>query len=59
MAADHGYDNATAVAAEAHATGGSVYQIVLEKGLLTREQLEQILRPDELTRPRAIRIEPH
>jgi len=46
-----GYANASAVAAEAHATGGSVYQIVLQKGLLSKEKLDQILRPEELTRP--------
>jgi aspartate ammonia-lyase len=46
-----GYTNATQVAQEAHATGRSVYDLVLEKGLLTREQLDQILRPEALTRP--------
>jgi aspartate ammonia-lyase len=46
-----GYANATAVAQEAHATGGSVYEIVLAKGLLTKAQLDEILRPEVLTRP--------
>ena len=46
-----GYANATAVAQEAHATGGSVYAIVLAKGLLTKEQLDAILRPEVLTQP--------
>ncbi|MCO5107611.1 MAG: aspartate ammonia-lyase [Burkholderiaceae bacterium] len=50
-----GYANATAVAAEAHATGGSVYEIVLERGLMSREELDRVMRPDELTRPRPIR----
>ena len=49
-----GYANATAVAREAHATGGSVYDIVLAKGLLTKEKLEQILKPEVLTRPQLI-----
>jgi aspartate ammonia-lyase len=48
-----GYANATAVAAEAHATNGSVYQIVLEKGLLSKEQLDEILKPEVLTQPRS------
>jgi aspartate ammonia-lyase len=48
-----GYAHATSVAAEAHASGGSVYDIVLARGLLTREQLDRILRPEELTRPQA------
>ena len=49
-----GYANATTVAAEAHATGGSVYQIVLQKGLLSKEELDRILRPEELTRPQPL-----
>jgi aspartate ammonia-lyase len=49
-----GYANATAVAAEAHATGGSVYEIVLRRGLLTKERLDEILRPEVLTRPQPI-----
>jgi aspartate ammonia-lyase len=49
-----GYANATQVAQEAHATGRSIYALVLEKGLLSREQLDQILRPDALTRPRYV-----
>ena len=51
-----GYANATAVAAEAHATGGSVYRIVLERGLMSREQLDRVMRPEELTRPQPITV---
>ena len=47
-----GYENATAIAKEAHATGASVYDLVLKKGLLTREQLDDLLRPEVLTQPR-------
>ena len=47
-----GYENASAVAKEAYATGKSVAEIVLAKGLLTAEQLEDILRPENLTQPR-------
>ncbi|ODS98990.1 MAG: aspartate ammonia-lyase [Lautropia sp. SCN 69-89] len=50
-----GYANASAVAAEAHATGGSVYRIVLERGLMSREELDRVMRPEELTRPQPIR----
>ena len=49
-----GYANATAVAAEAHATGGSVYEIVLRKGLLSKEKLDAILKPEVLTQPQPI-----
>jgi aspartate ammonia-lyase len=47
-----GYANATEVAREAYANGRSVSEIVLEKGLLSKEQLKEILRPEVLTRPR-------
>jgi aspartate ammonia-lyase len=46
-----GYANATEVAQEALRTGRSVYDLVLEKKLLTKEQLHEILRPESLTRP--------
>ena len=36
-----GYANATAVAQEAHASGRSVHEVVLEKGLLSKERLEE------------------
>ncbi len=49
-----GYANATAIAQEAHAGGGSVYDIVLAKGLLSRERLDAILAPESLTRPQPI-----
>ncbi|MCA2002859.1 MAG: aspartate ammonia-lyase [Chloroflexi bacterium] len=49
-----GYENATAVAKEAHATGRGVAEIALERGLLTREQLDEVLRPEALTQPRRI-----
>jgi aspartate ammonia-lyase len=46
-----GYANATEVAQEALRTGRSVYDLVLERKLLTKEQLHEILRPESLTRP--------
>jgi aspartate ammonia-lyase len=49
-----GYANATEIAQEALATGASVYQLVLARQLLTNEQLDQILRPEVLTQPRAL-----
>ncbi|PWH17889.1 MAG: aspartate ammonia-lyase [Anaerolineae bacterium] len=49
-----GYENATAVAKEAHETGKSVRQVVLEHDLLTPERLDEILRPELLTRPRPL-----
>jgi aspartate ammonia-lyase len=51
-----GYANATEIAQEALVTGQSVYDLVLAKKLLTREQLDQILQPEVLTQPRAITV---
>ena len=48
-----GYANATEIAREALLTGRSVYDLVLEKKLLTPEQLDQILQPEVLTKPRS------
>jgi Aspartate ammonia-lyase len=53
-----GYANATSVAMEAHATGGRVYDIVLERGLLSRQQLDEILKPEVLTQPTPLHIPP-
>jgi aspartate ammonia-lyase len=46
-----GYSNATEVAREALETGRTVYELVLEKKLLSKQQLDEILRPEALTRP--------
>ena len=46
-----GYSAASEVAREALATGRTVYDLVLEKKLLSKEQLDEILRPEILTRP--------
>ena len=46
-----GYANATQIAQEALATGRSVYELVLEKKLLSKAQLDEILRPENLTKP--------
>ncbi len=45
-----GYEQATAVAQEALTTGRGVYELVLAKGLLPKERLDEILRPEQLTR---------
>jgi len=47
-----GYTNSTEVAKEALASGKSVAQIVIEKGLLSQLQLDEILQPAMLTQPR-------
>jgi aspartate ammonia-lyase len=42
------------VAEEALKSGRSVYEIVLEKGYLSQTELEDILSPENMTRPRYI-----
>jgi aspartate ammonia-lyase len=49
-----GYDKANAVAKEAQQSGRGVYQLVLEKGWLSRTELDEILSPESMTRPRPL-----
>ena len=49
-----GYANATEVAAEAHRSNRGVAEIVLERKLMSPEQLAEVLRPEVLTRPQMI-----
>jgi len=51
-----GYANATDIAQQALVTGDSVYDLVLAKKLLTKEQLDQILQPEVLTQPRSFTV---
>ncbi|HYX63770.1 MAG TPA: aspartate ammonia-lyase [Burkholderiales bacterium] len=46
-----GYARATEIAQEALRTGARIYDLVLAKGLMTREQLDAVMRPEVLTRP--------
>jgi aspartate ammonia-lyase len=48
-----GYARSTEIAREALASGRNVVDLVLEKGLMTRQQLDDTLRPEMLTRPHA------
>ncbi|MBU4193184.1 MAG: aspartate ammonia-lyase [Proteobacteria bacterium] len=47
-----GYEKSAEIAKEAMRTGGSVYDIVLQKGYLSRDELEDILKPENMVRPR-------
>jgi aspartate ammonia-lyase len=51
-----GYEKASAVAKEALKTDRGVYELVLEKGWLTREELDDILSPSAMTQPRPMPI---
>lgn len=43
-----GYENSTRIAMEALATGQTVFDLVLKSGLMTREKLEEALRPENM-----------
>ena len=49
-----GYAAATSVAAEALESGKGVAEIVLARGLMSRAELDDVLRPEVLTQPRAL-----
>jgi len=51
-----GYERASAVAREALATNRGVYELVLEKRWLTQEELDDILSPEAMTKPRAMPV---
>ena len=51
-----GYKESTKIAKEASETGRGVYELVLEHGILTKEQLDWILRPENMIKPVEIKI---
>src|SRR3954463_12643203 len=51
-----GYANATEIAQQALVSNQSVYELVLEKKLLSKEKLEEVLRPEILTQPQPILV---
>jgi aspartate ammonia-lyase len=46
-----GYETATSVAKEALDSGRGVYDIVMERRLLTRAELDRVLNPEAMTAP--------
>ena len=46
-----GYEHSTTIAKKALETGKSVYDLVLEEGILTKEDLDTILDPKNMVRP--------
>ena len=53
-----GYKNSTKIAKEALETGRGVYELVLEHGILTREELDEVLKPENMIRPVKLGIKP-
>lgn len=50
-----GYERSTQVAKEALDTHASVYDLVLQKGWLSKEKLDDILSPEHMLRPREVK----
>ncbi len=53
-----GYKNSTKIAKEALETGRSVYDLVLEHGILNKEELDTILAPENMIKPVKLDIKP-
>ena len=53
-----GYKNSTKIAKEALETGRSVYDLVLEHDILTKEDLDTILAPENMIKPVKLDIKP-
>jgi aspartate ammonia-lyase len=51
-----GYEASTLVAKEALETNRGVYELVLEKGLLSKEELDNILKPENMIKPRKMNL---
>ena len=47
-----GYERSASIAKESLATGRPVYDLVLEKGWMSKEQLDDMLKPENMTQPR-------
>ena len=48
-----GYENSASIAKEAMQTGKSVAELALERGLLSKEQIDEILKPENMLNPHA------
>ncbi|MEW5845271.1 MAG: aspartate ammonia-lyase [Bacteroidota bacterium] len=51
-----GYEASTQLAKEALVSNKSVYELVLQKGLLSKEQLDTILAPENMVKPRKLKL---
>jgi fumarate hydratase class II len=48
-----GYDNAAKIAKAAHANGTTLKEEAVNLGLITAEKFDQVVRPEDMTRPKA------
>jgi aspartate ammonia-lyase len=49
-----GYEEAAEIAKEAFKTGKSVYDLVMERGILSQQQLDELLSPERMVKPRRL-----
>lgn len=54
-----GYKNSTKIAKEAQQTGKGVYELVLEHDILSKEDLDTILKPENMIKPVKLNIHPN
>lgn len=54
-----GYKNSTKIANEAQQTGKGVYELVLEHDILSKEDLDTILKPENMIKPVKLDIHPN
>ena len=54
-----GYKNSTKIAKEALETGRGVYELVLEHNILSKEDLDTILKPENMIKPVKLDIKPN
>jgi aspartate ammonia-lyase len=59
LASRLGYDRVSELAAEAHDTGRPLRELVIDKGLLTRDELDAITTPEAVNRLGSPRPEDH
>ena len=50
------YENSTILAKEAMTSGKSIYDLIIEKNILTKEQLDTILKPENKVHPVKLKI---
>jgi fumarate hydratase class II len=53
-----GYDNSARVAKKAHAEGTTLKQAAVALGLLSEEEFDRLVRPEEMTGPRPVKPGP-
>ena len=53
-----GYDHSTELSKEALEKNKGIYELILEKKILTKEQVDMILKPENLIKPVKLNIEP-